>query len=389
MELKDSAFLNLLCVLCGFVVRKTPCMNWRITKQIVVVWVFIGLALSGGSRSWGEELRILCWEGYAAPEYTQQFEVLIKAKYGKDVKLVVQNVSDPGEFFEAVRTKKADLISPAHNIPKSARWKLIKGGVTLPLNLANIPNYKDLIPTLQHAEYITEGGEVYGVPIVYGPYGLAYNTTVFAEAPTSWTIFWDPQYRGRYALSADYHEANIYMTALAQGLRSPDIFSYSKLNTPEMQQKLTELAQSAKTFWVGVDTADDLQGLAFATAWGFALPELQKRGEVWKMAEPQEGTTGWVDNWMIGYALADNPALKQIAEEWINYSIGPEVQVGYVRNIAQFPVNLTIGPLLTPEEQTAFHLADPNYFQEHLILWATLGERDQNGFKVMWQRARK
>lgn len=364
-------------------------IHGKVMRQVVGLGLLISLVLSGTSRSWGEELRILCWEGYAAPEYTQPFEQMIKAKYGREVKLVVQNVSDPGEFFEAVRAKKADLISPAHNIPKSERWKLIKGKVTLPLNLANIPNYKDLIPALQQADYIAEGGAVYGAPIVYGPYGLAYNTSVFPEAPTSWTIFWDPQYRGRYAISADYHEANIYMAALAQGLKPPDIFSYDILNTPDIQQKLAELAQFAKTFWVGVDTADDLQGLAFATAWGFALPELQKRGEVWKMAEPQEGTTGWVDNWMIGYSLADNPELKQIAEEWINYSLGPEVQVGYVRNIAQFPVNLTIGPRLTPEERTAFHVDDPQYFQEHLILWAILGERDQNGFKALWQRARK
>lgn len=281
------------------------------------------------------------------------------------------------------------MLSPAHNIPKSARWKLIEGNVTLPVNLANIPNYNDLIPALQKAAYITEGGDVYGVPIVYGPYGLAYNTTVFPEAPTSWTIFWDPQYHGRYSISADYHEANIYMTALALGLTREQIFSYNTVNTPELNQKLKELAQYAKSFWVGVDTANDLQGLAFATAWGFALPELRQRGELWKMAEPREGTTGWVDNWMLGYALAENPTLKQIAEEWINYSISPEIQASYVHNIAQFPVNLAVSPLLTPEERTVFHVDDPTYFQDHLILWEILAERDQNAFKAMWQKARK
>jgi spermidine/putrescine-binding protein len=351
--------------------------------------VAILVTFIGNSIVFGEELRILCWEGYAAPEYTQPFEQYIKKTYNIDLKVVVKNVSDPAEFFDGVRTRQFDLISPAHNLPKSSRYRLIKGKVTLPLNLANIPNYANIIPALQQADYITADGAVYGAPIVYGPYGLAYNTAAFPTPPTSWKVFWEPQYRQRYALSADYHEANIYMTALALGMQTAEIFKYDAVNTPEMQQKLKTLAQGAKAFWVGVDTADTLQGLALATAWGFALPELKKRGEIWQMAQPVEGTTGWVDNWMIGFSLADNPTMKRIAEEWINYSLSPTVQVGYVRNIAQFPVNLSIGPLLTPEEQKTFHLDNPNYFRENLILWQVLGERDQNGFKNLWQQAKE
>ncbi|MCP4578462.1 MAG: hypothetical protein GY846_19485, partial [Deltaproteobacteria bacterium] len=158
---------------------------------------------------------------------------------------------------------------------------------------------------------------------------------------------------------------------------------------PEIIRRVNGLAQNAKTFWVGVDTADVLQGLAFATAWGFARPELARRGEVWKMAYPREGTTGWVDNWMIGYSLKDKPTLKRIAEEWMNYSIGPEVQVGYVRNISQFPVNLSIRDRMTPEEIVTFHLDDPTYFKKDIILWKTLSRLNQTGLRRIWKRARQ
>ena len=355
--------------------------------RIFNVTVGIALTCAVSLFATAEELRILCWEGYAAPEYTASFEQLVKEQFGMDVKVVVRNVSDPQEFFDGVRGETADLISPAHNIPKSERWQLIHAGLVLPLNLDNIPNYAQIIPELQHAEYITENGQVYGAPIVYGPYGLAYNTAMFAEPPTTWNVLWDPQFRGKYAISADYHDANIYVAGLAAGLNSEQVFQFEAVNTPKLQQRVDELAKYASKLWVGVDTADDLHGLALATAWGFALPELQRRGEVWKMAEPKEGTTGWVDNWMISAALKDHPKMKAIAEAWINYSLSPEVQVGYVRNIAQFPVNLSIKDRLTPEEIAAFHLDEPSYFKNHLILWKVLSRHDLDGFRRIWKKA--
>ncbi|MGE0087433.1 MAG: PotD/PotF family extracellular solute-binding protein [Desulfococcaceae bacterium] len=356
---------------------------------LIAGYVFFLSGLIMHHSAYAEELRILCWEGYADSEYTQNFEKIVKKKHGMDLKITVRNVSDPQEFFDGIRGKEIDLISPAHNIPKSWLWQLIGKKLVLPVNLSHIPNYKNIIPELQNADYISENGEVYGVPIVYGPYGLAYNTAVFKEAPESWNIFWDPRYAGKYAVSSDYYDANIYFAGLASGFGRKDIFDYDKMNTPEIREKLQKLAQNAKIFWKGVDTADDLQGLAFATAWGFAIPELAKRGEIWKMAQPKEGTTGWVDNWMIGFSLKDNPQMKQIAEEWINYSISPEVQVGYVRKIAQFPVNLSIKDRLTAEEIRDFHLDDPGYFKKNLILWEVLRERDQNGFKRLWEEARR
>jgi len=356
-------------------------------KAIITILVALACSVSYGQS---EELRILCWEGYAPPKYTQKFEKLIETKYGIDLKVTVTHVSDPQEFFDKIRGRKVDLISPAHNIPKSDRWKFIKAKVVLPIDLENIPNYKKIIPSLQKANYITQNGKVYGVPIVYGPYGLAYNTKFFKEPPTSWNVLWDAKYAGKYTISSDYHESNIYSTALALGFNKQQIFDFEIFkDNQKMKRRLRTLAQNAKSLWIGVDEADGLQGLALATAWGFSFPELKKRGEIWKFAQPKEGTTGWVDNWLIGYSLKKNYKMKRIAEEWINYSIGVEMQVDYVRSIGQFPVNLSIKEHLTPEEVKIYHLDDPSYFKNNLILWKVLSTRHQNGFKVMWEKAKR
>lgn len=337
-----------------------------------------------------EELRILCWEGYAPSENARKFETMMQEKYGMDITVRVTDVSDPQEFFTMIRAKKVDLISPAQNIPRSDRWKFIEGHLVLPVDLKNVPNYRYVLPSLQRADYITVDETVYGVPIVYGVYGLAYNAAFFEKPPESWNVLWNPEYEKKYSISSDYHEANIYCTALALGISQEELFNYDTLNTnKDMESRLRSLARNAAAFWVGVDRAEDLNGLALATAWGFSFSKLREQGEIWKFAEPVEGTTGWVDNWLIGYSLKDSPEMKRIAEEWINYSIGEEMQVNYVKTIGQFPVNLSIKKGLTPAEVETYHLDDPDYLKKNIILWKTLPVRYQNGFKSMWEKAKK
>jgi len=359
-------------------------------RHLNVLIRIILIATCSISSAWSEELRILCWEGYATAQYTQKFEQYIKQKYQVDLNISVTNVSDPQEFFDGIRGKDFDLISPAHNIPKSAHWAFIEQKLVLPINLSNVPNYQHIIPALKKADYITEDGVVYGVPIVYGHYGLAYNTEIIKEEPESWDIFWDPRYADKYAISADYHEANIYITALALGYEKSEIFEFSGLrDNKELKQRLAKLASNAKLYWVGVDKAEDIKDLALATAWGFSFGELNKKSEKWKFASPKEGVTGWIDNWLIGYSLETRPTLKRIAEEWINYSIGPEMQVAYVRDIRQFPVNLTIKKLLSANDVEKFGLNNPDYFQENFIPWKILSIDDQYGFESLWAHAKQ
>lgn len=355
----------------------------------IYLFTILVFGLNVASFSHAEELRILCWEGYAPPKFTRKFERYISDKYDIALKVTVRNVSSPQEFFDWVRIKDIDLISPAHNIPKSPKWQLIERKLVLPLNLNNIPNYQLINPALRNSHYVTSDDKVYGVPIVYGSYGLAYNTAYFSAPPKSWRILFDNKYKGRFVLSADYYEANVYIAALASGLGGEDIFDFDNLwYNDTVQENLRTLALNAKSFWIGTDKASDLHGLALAIAWGFSFNELKSKGEVWKFAQPQEGTTGWVDNWLVSHSLKDNPMMKQIAEEWINFSIGSAMQIHYARELGQFPVNFAIRGELTKEEVERFKLDDADYINNQLILWETLSLREQNGLLKMWENAR-
>jgi len=341
-----------------------------------------------GSDAFAEELRMLTFQGTAPEDHLEIFKKLVKEKFGVDLTIAVTYIAKHDEIYEALRNKQTDIINCPHNLPKDSRYKFITGKLVVPIDLNNIPNYKDIIPAFQKADYITENGEVYGVPFTYAPYGLAYNTNIITEPPDSWNVLWDPKYAGKYIISSDQYEANIFITALSMGIEKGKISEFDSITPPEFLEKLKYLAKNTKSFWAGVDTAEQLQGLAFATAWGFSFSDLKNKGEIWKMANPKEGTTGGIGNFMISHTLRNNTKMKQIAEEWINYVISPDFQINVVvKRLSTAPVNIAIKDQLTPEEIEAFHLDDPDYFQKKLIPYPILDSRSRKGFQLYWEKA--
>lgn len=335
-------------------------------------------------------LNLLTWEGYSPDDQVSEFKKLVKNKYNEDLIFNIKYVSSADEFFKGVRRKAVDIIVPSHNIIKDERYKLIKEKLILPINLVNIPNYSKILPSLQKSEYATHNGHVYSIPLVHGPYGLAYNTAKISPPPTSWNALWDDKYKNKYTISSDYSEVNIYITALAMGLAPDQITNVRELSDPAIRTKLSQLIKNAQNLWVGVDTAHDLSRNDLGAAWGFSFPDLSKQGQTWAMANPKEGTTGWVDGHSISQSLAGKPTHKKIAEEWINFTLSDDFQVkAIVRGIGSAPVNASIKEKLTVKEIAQYHLDDPNYFKNQRILWPTLSTRQRNFFRSLWSDALK
>ena len=348
----------------------------------------IALLLSATARA--EELRILAYEGYVTQAMANEFTAAMEAK-GLDVTVKIDHISDPQEIFDALRYKSVDIVTPTHNVYKSEKWRLIANKLLLPIDVARLPNYRHLVPMMKQLEYLSEDDKTYGVPYTFGSYGLAYNAALLDKAPTSWNALFDPKFSGQYAVSSDYHEANIYVAALASGVPRDKIGNVEDLFAfPEVQAKLNYLATNAKVLWKGVDTAQDLKGLTMAASWGFALPALNRQGESWKMAKPREGVTGWIDSFSIAAEVAKTPQRQVLAEEVLNYVISQKVQVNnVVRGLGSFPVSGDVRALLSKREIKDFRIDEPEFFVKEFILWKTLSLRNQNGLKLMWERAKQ
>jgi len=336
-----------------------------------------------------DTLNVLIWDGYAPKKFVSAFEEKIEKKYDRKVKLNVMTATSSDDFYNKVRDKSVDLITPSHHSIKDERFDFITKKLLLPIDLENIPNYKNLIQDYKKAEFCTENNEVYGIPIANGPYGLGYNSELITP-PGSWKIFWDDNYKKRYSLGLHEYLYNVNLTALALGYPKESISSYDALNNDIFKKKLRQLAVNAKSFWIGVDYADDLKGLDFAASWGDSFSELKRQGELWKMANPKEGTLWWIDVYALSWALADQPFMKKVAEEWINEVLSTDFQIeNLVREVQIYPVITNIENMLTHKEKLTLLTNSPESVVGSKILQQTYSQRDRNGLKLMWDEALK
>jgi len=132
-------------------------------------------------------------------------------------------------------------------------------------------------------------------------------------------------------------------------------------------------------------------GMSFGMSWGDSLSSLKRKGEIWKMAEPVEGTMWWVDEYAITWTLSDQPFKKKIAEEWINRCLSPDYQINHlIRELGVYPVVTNISDKISDEERKRVKISSEiGSFKENRILQYKYSQRDRNGLKLLWDEAMK
>ncbi len=335
-----------------------------------------------------ETINITCWEGYADKAVIDAFKSAIKEKYNIEVEIKANYATGQEDFYNAAKNGTADLISPPADMAKTPRFNCFTKGSELlsPLDMKTIPNFKHMLPFFKADKSLLSGGKRYGLPYNCGPYGLAYNTDIVKEAPTSWNIFWNPEYAGKYTINNNFHKVNIWITALALGYKYADLFNIDKLDRAKIQPKLNELVKGAKSLWDGEANADEFPQLALATTWGFAVVKANQKGGHWKLANPKEGGSAWIDYWCITQAAKGQK--KKLCEEWINLQLSPAFQAAVVKQQGVSPVVSNVGDLVTPEEKVLFHVGKNDYFKT-VAIWQVMSEKTEKAFGEMWEEAKK
>src|SRR5882672_4364940 len=174
--------------------------------------IFLGilaLALASGACKKKEaSLSLLVWEGYADPATVHAFEE------SRHCKVMATYMGTSDELVAKLRGGSAsnyDVISPSSDVATS----IVRAGLAAPLELAKIPSYRQLSPRLRDSPLVKADGKTYGVPFVWGPNPLLYDTAAFAKAPDSWSILWDPKHKGKISLWDEL--SSVYLAAQVLG----------------------------------------------------------------------------------------------------------------------------------------------------------------------------
>ena len=330
-----------------------------IVRRGLVTLLATSILLLGSCAKKTPSLNLLVWEGYADPSFVHGFE----EQYHCRVSASYMGSSD--ELVAKLRGGSAgnyDVISPSSDVATS----IASAGLAAALDLSEFPSYTQLSPQLTSLPLVRVKGQVFGVPFMWGPNPMIYDTTEFPRPPESWNVFWDPKYRNKLSVWDDL--STVYMAGQVLGYDKPDPTQLYNLNDEQLEaikKKLLELKPNIRKMWsTGGELTNLFQNHEVVAAMGWPLMTNQLRKINFPVGEtiPKENTTGWIDHLMVT-AGSEN---KELAYKFLEYMIEAQTQKKVTDVTGYTPANPQAAQSMTPEQVKNLHLDDVDNYQRHI-----------------------
>jgi putative spermidine/putrescine transport system substrate-binding protein len=347
----------------------------RIAQVVTMVMIIAALMLSACSgaapqatesagaamQKIGEgegEVSIVAWAGYIERgetdpgyDWVTQFE----ADTGCKVSVKVAATSD--EMVALMNEGGFDLVTASGD----ASNRLISGGRVQEINTALIPRWSSVDPRLQDAPWHTVDGKHYGVPYQWGPNVLMYNTDVFPEPPTSWSVVFEEQTlpdgqsnQGRvqaYDGPIYVADAALYLKAHNPELGITDPYELTREQFDAALNLLRQQRALVARYWhdafIQMDDFKN-EGVVASSSWPFQVNLLGFEGQPISSSFPEEGVTGWADSTML-HVDAPHP---NCAYMWLDHSLDPKLQgdlAAWFGSVPAVPAACQGNELLTDE----------------------------------------
>ena len=134
------------------------------------------------------QVNIVAWAGYIERGETDKtFDWVTKFEADSGCKVNVKTAGTSDEMVALMNEGGFDLVTASGD----ASLRLIAGKRVQPVNIDLIPSWASVDERLKDAGWHTVDGVHYGVPYMWGPNVLMYNTEVFPTPPTSWNVVFE------------------------------------------------------------------------------------------------------------------------------------------------------------------------------------------------------
>lgn len=222
-----------------------------------------------------------------------------------------------------------------------------------------------------------DSGGACGPAVTYDHLVMVYDTRAVSPAPTRFAAMWDPQHRGRVALSAPPNIQGLALTAILAHSAGGDW-----RNVGAAMPRLRELAPSVQTFDPNPDgyTLILNDQVRFATGWN-ARAQLyrdQSQGRI-GVVLPEEGTVFQINTINI-VAGAKNRAQ---AAAFFRHALSAEAQKAFTERMFYGPTNTRAQ--ISPEAMGRTALA-PEFRNRVIPLDWTEMVRLRDGWNQRWRR---
>ena len=315
------------------------------------------------------KLNLIAWEGYLQPQWVKPFEqqtgCQVNAKYAGSSDEMVALMKDGGGG-------QYDMVSSSGD----ADLRILYAGDARPVNVNLIPSWKQFFPAFQSPPFNTINGIHYGVSLQWGPNVLMYSKKAFPAAPTSWSVIYNPKYKGQVTVPDNpiqIADAALYLEKHQPSLKITDPY---ELTQPQLQASVNLLAGQRpliEKYWdlASQEIFDFKNGNATVGAgWPYQVSALKADKFAIGDTIPSEGATGWADTWMLAAKAPD----INCAYMWMRYISTPQVQAEQAVNYGETPDNklaCTYMDKLQAGSCAQYHANAPLSYFKAIALWKT------------------
>ena len=255
------------------------------------------------------ELSIVAWAGYIERGETDPaYDWVTKFEAATGCKVNVKTANTSDEMVALMNEGGFDLVTASGD----ASLRLVAGGKVQEINPALIPSWSTIDPRLQDAPWHTVDGKHYGVPYMWGPNVLMYNTDVFKEAPKSWNVVFEKMdlpdgksNEGRVqAYDGPIHIADAaqYLMAHKPELGITDPYALNEDQYAAALDLLRGQRQLVSRYWhdafIQIDDFKN-EGVVASGSWPFQVNLMVADKQPIASTIPEEGATGWADTTML------------------------------------------------------------------------------------------
>lgn len=255
-----------------------------------------------------------------------------------------------------------------------------EAGLLQPLDVANIPNYDNVIPAFRDAQGAVFDGQVYGVPVAWGTDSIAYREDETGGAIDSIDALWDERFAGKISMPGGIHES-IFVSAVHLGFDNP--FSLDEDQLKAVEEDLIRQKPLVRTYWRQIGDLKNLFAtaeIAIAWAWSDVLA-LTRKGIPMRWADLEQGQLGWYD---ANYVLAEaTPDEKLAMEHLIDYTLGDSYGLTLGEEVAYATPSLAAIERMPESLAEDLNLTDPEGFLANAVWWTV--ERDPKAYEETWQ----
>ena len=321
-------------------------------RRAVIGVAVAAMLAAGAARAEEPILNVYNWSDYIGKETVAKFE----AETGIKVRYDVYDSNDVLESKLSAGHSGYDLVVPSSS-PYLAR--MVQAKILLKLDRAKLTNYGNLDKQILASAAVSDPGNAYGVPYMWGTTGIGYNVdkvkaALGAKAPVdSLKLVFDPANAKKLAgcgISLLDTAEEVFPAALAYAGRPP--LSREDADLDRAVQVIMGVRPSIKKFHSS-QYIDDLANGDVCVAFGYSgdifqaksRAEEAKNGVTIAYTIPKEGAMLWIDQMAIP---ADAPHPDN-AHKFINFILQPEIAADISNEVAYANPNAKATKLVDPE----------------------------------------